>query len=301
MSRIHHIMRNILIISKIRTTPYITFDELKKQIEKEFADRHLYDVGISDRTLQRDFDYIRTEFSIGINYDKRRRGYYIEEDGYNSILDNFMESYDTFNALNGKLDITDIVLTERHSPTGANLLSTLIESIKNSLLITFTYKKFGETLETVRKLEPYLLKEFRRRWYIIGRTPDNQSIKIFGLDRISNLNVPGDSFQKDTSLDLTGIFKDSFGIYSSETQIVEDVILSFSKSDGNYLKSLPLHHSQIILKDEDDEFIIQLRLCVTYDFIMEILSRSWSLKVISPVSLRERVSEIWQSAVERNK
>jgi predicted DNA-binding transcriptional regulator YafY len=67
------------------------------------------------------------------------------------------------------------------------------------------------------------------------------------------------------------------------------------------LKSLPLHHSQEVLKDEENEFIIKLRLRITPDFIMEILSRGSSLKVIQPDSLRERVCTICCSAMERNR
>jgi predicted DNA-binding transcriptional regulator YafY len=69
----------------------------------------------------------------------------------------------------------------------------------------------------------------------------------------------------------------------------------------DYLKSLPLHPSQEVLHDSEDEFRIKLRLRITPDFIMEILSRGWSLKVIQPDSLRERVCEICRSAMERNR
>jgi hypothetical protein len=67
------------------------------------------------------------------------------------------------------------------------------------------------------------------------------------------------------------------------------------------LKSLPLHHSKEVLRDTDDEFRIKLRLRITPDFIIEILSRSTSLKVIQPDALRERICAICRSAMEKNR
>jgi predicted DNA-binding transcriptional regulator YafY len=264
------------------------------------SNRSLYDVGISRRTLQRDIDYIRTEFGIDIQYDKRMNGYYIEDNGLKSVLDNFLESFEVFNSLNGGREMADYVLPERHSPQGAHHLSPLLHAIKNAVQITFSYQKFGETTASIRQLEPCLLKEFRGRWYLIGRTVGLQDMKIYGLDRITELEVSDNSFKKDKQVNIAQQFQDSFGIYSTENFPVEDVILLFDQGDGNYLKSLPLHHSQEIVKDDDQAFIIKLHLRITPDFVMEILSRGWSLKVIQPDSLRKQVHEICRSAAERN-
>ena len=299
MPRSHHLLRNILIVYKIKNHSYISFKELEEQIVNELLLKGLDNVGISARTLQRDIKSIRDIFEIDIQYDKYRDGYYIEEDGIKPVLYNFLESCEIFNSLNSEHD-SDFILSERHSPKGVNHLSPLISAIKNSSQVIFSYLKFGETAESNRQLEPYLLKEFRGRWYLIGRMVEEHCVKIFGLDRINELKVSDVHFHKDDSIDLAKLFESSFGIYSSENYQEEEVVLSFSGVDANYLKSLPLHHSQEILKDEETEFVIRLRLCITYDFIMEILSRSWSLKVIAPDSLREKVSEIWRLAIARN-
>jgi hypothetical protein len=66
--------------------------------------------------LQRDIENIRTEFDIEIKYDKRRNGYYIEDTGSKSVLDDFLDSFQVLNSLNGERDIAGFVLPERHSP-----------------------------------------------------------------------------------------------------------------------------------------------------------------------------------------
>ncbi|MBP3750816.1 MAG: WYL domain-containing protein, partial [Prevotella sp.] len=81
---------------------------------------------------------------------------------------------------------------------------------------------------------------------------------------------------------------------------IEDIELSYDALDGRFLKSVPLHHSQRILVDNDEEFRISLRLRITNDFVMELLSRSRSLTVIRPQSLRERVRKVYEEALKRN-
>jgi predicted DNA-binding transcriptional regulator YafY len=205
-----------------------------------------------------------------------------------------------FTAMNMDESVPLFIFAEKYRPQGMQHLFPLIRAIKNSLIIRFSYTKFrGETLSE-RQTEPYALKEFRGRWYVLGRTAGREEIRSYGLDRISNLVVTEEQFTKAESVDIAEKFRYSYGIYASEKYPVEEVILSSDAEDGRYLKSLPLHHSQEIVKDTAEEFVIKLRLMITPDFVTEILSRNWSLKVIAPDSLREQVCEICHKALERN-
>jgi predicted DNA-binding transcriptional regulator YafY len=195
--------------------------------------------------------------------------------------------------------VPDFVFAEKHRPKGTQHLFPLIYAIKKSLCIQFSYAKFQRNDFSERYIEPYALKEVRGRWYIVGRSLGQEDMKSYGLDRIGNLEISEKKFIKDESVDLIEKFRNSFGIYSSEEYPVEDVILSFDAQDGHYLKSLPLHSSQEILRD-NTEFIIRLHLKITHDFVMEILSRSWSLKVIQPESLRQCIYDIYSAALKRN-
>lgn len=82
---------------------------------------------------------------------------------------------------------------------------------------------------------------------------------------------------------------------------VEEIELSYSPLDGKFLKAMPLHHSQEIFVDNEKEFRIGVRLRITNDFVMALLSRSNSLTVIKPMSLRQRIREIYERAIKRNK
>ena len=129
---------------------------------------------------------------------------------------------------------------------------------------------------------------------------DGDKLKLFGVERISNLQILADTFERDETIDIDNLFKDCFGIWNQEDIPVEDIVLSYSALDGRFLQSVPLHHSQTILTDTESEFRISVRLRITNDFVMELLSRSTSLTVIKPVSLRRRVAEIYEKALQRN-
>ena len=106
-----------------------------------------------------------------------------------------------------------------------------------------------------------------------------------------------DKFWKNTEYDLHGEFADTFGIYSDREHEAEEVILSFSPMGGKYNESFPLHESQETLIDNEQEFRIRLRVKLTYDFIMELLSQSQNMRVIAPTRLRDRLIEIHKEAV----
>ncbi|MDR1918357.1 MAG: WYL domain-containing protein [Tannerellaceae bacterium] len=299
MSQIHCFQRNLLIISKVKRSPYTGLSELLAHIRDEFEFRGIENVGVSRRTVLRDIQNIATDFGIDIAYSRERQGYYITEGGIRSDIDRLLDELDMLSALHQETSIPDFIFAEKHRPLGTQHLYPLISAIKNSRRVTFSYCKFQNASVSERHLEPYALKECRGRWYVIARTVGQTDMKSYGLDRINQLVVSDETFNKDSSVDISEKFKYSYGIYSSDEYPVENVVLSFSAEDGSYLKSLPLHHSQEIIQDDKEAFVIRLKLKVTLDFVMELMSRSWSLKVIEPASLREQICEIYHSALQR--
>jgi predicted DNA-binding transcriptional regulator YafY len=294
------LLRNILIVNKIKNDPYIGLSELVDYIDKAMTIRSIENTGLSRRTILRDIQNIQTDLGIFIQYSRHRQGYFIEDCSIRSDVEQFLDSFDVFTALNMDAGVPNFVFAEKHRPRGTQHLFPLIQAIKNVRQIRFSYEKFQGEDFSERHLEPYALKEVRGRWYVVGCTAGQKALKSYGLDRISHLEITDRNFKKDTSVDITEKFKHSYGIYSSDEYPVEEVILSFDAEDGRYLKSLPLHPTQEIIKDDEDEFVIRLHIRITEDFIMEIMSRSWSLKVMQPTSLQKRICGIYQSALERH-
>lgn len=293
------LLRWMLIIRKIQNHPYISFTELQREVEHELA-FHGYEPICSTATLKRDLNELREEFGVEITFSREAKGYKIQSMKQDWLdIDSLIEPFELLTSLDADSGILDFIFPEKYQVKGTQHLFYLVHAIKHSLKITFFYHKYSDKSSGERVLSPYAIKEWRGRWYVIGREGCG-TIKTFGLDRIDQLVVTAETFHKDTSFDVAKRFHDSYGIYSSEEYPIEDVVLAFDSEDGGYLKSRALHPSQEILEDDGTEIIIRLRIRLTSDFLMEILSRSWSLRVLQPESLRKRVCEIYTEALKRN-
>lgn len=305
MGKLDAIKRYLLLIRKISNRPYSTLNELQEKLEEELTKHGCDKTTVSSRTLKRDIRDIREHLGIPITYSQSKGGYYVEEKDYWSPdnIERLLEPFDILNSLNADTGLDKIVFPERRRSQGTEYLLPLIEAAKNCRPVSFRYQKYTENDATTRKLYPYALKECRHRWYLLGVEEGQHTVKTFGLDRISRLEILSGKFRKAPDMPIAERYQNLYGIMDSSDLQPEKVVLAFNARDGKFLKSLPLHHSQQIIADhpEKDEFIISLYLKITTDFVMEILSRIASLQVIEPLHLRERISLLLQQALERNK
>lgn len=252
------------------------------------------------RLLQRDIEDIEEMFGIRIER-AGKSAYRLAERSLGAAIDydRLFADFDILTSLNPDGDVSKYILPERSRYAGSEHLSPLLTAIKESVRVQFDYtnvRKGG----TVKRHEasPLFLKEDQRRWYLIGQT--EKGVRLFALDRMSGLRLTGEGFSRDEGFDPEAMFRDSFGIWSDPDIPVEDVELRYDALDGSFLKTVPLHHSQQVIADTPDEFRIRVRLRITNDFVMELLSRSRSLEVISPEHLRRRVHDVMEAGAERN-
>lgn len=302
MSKRGYISRYLLILKKLKAKPYSTYEELKGYIENQLDYLQMQDdtlnIGFSKRTLQRDLKEIRNIFGIDIEFSKSSKGYFISQDETENMnFQRMIEAFDMYNSLNISKDLTPFIHLEKRRSQGTENLFGLIHAIKNKLQINFEYQKFWEEKSTPRTTEPYALKEFKSRWYLIARDINDGHVKTFGLERLSNLDITKITFELPQTFNVEKNFRYSFGIINPSEQEPEDIILSFDPIQGKYIKTLPLHETQNVIIDNEDEFRISLQLFITLDFIMEILSHGDYVKVIKPQSLVDSVKKELQNAL----
>jgi predicted DNA-binding transcriptional regulator YafY len=295
MSRRESISRCNLIIKKLRRAP-ATFKEISDYLELE-SELQDYNFTLSTRTFQRDLVEIRSIYNIDIQYDFSGRVYFIESDQQSEVSERIMEAFDTFSALNLAEKLSEYIWLEKRKPQGSENLYGILHSIKNRQIISFTYHKYWGDEVTGRIVKPYALKEFKNRWYLLGNDQKDSLIKCFALDRLSNLFITRNHFQFPDDFNVNDYFKYSFGIIRSDDELPQDIILSFDPFQGKYIKSLPLHESQEILDDNENELLIKLTLYITHDFLMEILSYGENVKVIKPDCLIEELKVSYQNAL----
>ena len=129
---------------------------------------------------------------------------------------------------------------------------------------------------------------------------EDKRTKVYGLDRISDLDISKKKFQKNTEFDLAQMLKHRFGInFPQENEKPQKIVLSFTAKQGKYIKSVPLYKEHEILIDDDKEFRISLYIYPTYDFRMELLSYGETVKVIEPKSLVEQMKDVYREALKQ--
>jgi predicted DNA-binding transcriptional regulator YafY len=291
------IARFNLIIKKLRKKP-ATWKEIQDHLasESEFQEYHFM---ISERTFQRDLNDIRELYNIDIRHNRSQGVYFIDDDDQSQVNERILEAFDTFNALNLTDRISQHIHFERRRPQGTENLYGLLHAIKNRVQITFTYQKYWEDKLTDRRVEPYALKEFSNRWYILSKDLKDNKTKTFALDRLTALIISNTKFQFPDGFDVNEYFKNYFGITAPEKGSPQEIVLSFNAFQGKYIKSLPLHHSQEVLTDTNEEFRIKLWLNPTHDFIMELLSYGENLKVLQPAGLVNEIKNRFKKSLDR--
>lgn len=299
--KLEGIQRMLVIINKLKERQrYVPREELEEYVRLRMEERDATPVDI--RTIQRDFKDIEDLFGICIRFDKKWSGYYINEEDslINEQYERLLLNFDLLNALDKTSNLHTYVLAEHHRPSDTECLPALIKAIKFSHPVAFDYiyvREEGRIRE--KKVLPHYLKEDQQRWYLLAY--DNNVLKTFNVDCIRNLRIYyEETFKRDMDIDVNDLFKDSYGIWNQPDIPIENIELSYSALDGRFLKSVPLHHSQTIIADNETEFRITLRLRITNDLVMALLARSSSLTVIKPLHLRERVRKVYEEALQRN-
>lgn len=304
MSKRGYISRYLLIIKKLKVKTYSTYEDLQAYIDRQFDYLQMQDdnlhIGFSKRTFQRDIREIRNIFGIDIEYSKSQKGYFISQnENDNMNFQRMMEAFDLFNSLNFAQDLSPFIHLEKRRPQGTENLQSLLHSIKSRCQIKFSYQKFGEEELSHRLVEPYALKEFKNRWYVIAKDKKDTLIKSFALDRLTLLEITNQHYPYPENFNVEQNYRYCFGIISPSDSEPQDLILSFVPFQGKYIKTLPLHETQQIIVDNEKEMKVKLRLCLTHDLFMELLSFGDNMKVIEPKSLAAQIKQAHENAYKQ--
>ena len=176
-------------------------------------------------------------------------------------------------------------------PSGQGYLSTIIEAMKKNSVIRMTYQSYWREESNTFNVEPYCIKLFKQRWYMLAWNPYYQRLMIYAVDRIYDMNILKDQKFKMPEDFVASEFFDSFyGIIANSQPKVEKVVLKVSAGQANYMRSLPLHWTQEEIKRSDEYSLFELRICPEFDFQQEILSKGEDFEVLEPLWLRNELA-----------
>lgn len=294
----------------------------------------------SIRTIQKDLEDLRDDFTIfdkdlKIHYDKISKKWYsdgipkevfsaleFDEDEATALIfyaktikqyrdypifkeisnaiKKVIESSNASDEVKELFENENILETEKYeSINGVEFITDILNSINKRLSLQIEYHKFDGDKVKKYEFNPVLLKEDKQMWYIIGKKKNKDSFITLALDRIKSIIVTEETFDP-INFNSEEYFKHSFGI-TVTTDDPQDVVISFTPEQGNYLRTLPIHTSQEVLIDNEIEFRIKLTVIPSYEFYSKIRSYGEQAKIISPKHIAEGIKASFSNALSNYK
>lgn len=251
---------------------------------------------INERTFYRWRNKIFEIFDIDIVC--RHNEYYI--DNKDSLHDNslrlwLMNSIATHNMVSENFKLRDRISIEKQ-PSSEKHLHTILFAMQSNNKMIINYQKFDGVVEENLLVAPYGLKSFRRRWYVLVKREDN-NFRTYALDRIKQITITDTSFSMPDDFSMEVFFRNYFGIFTNPEIEPQRIEIKVFAQERNYINTLPLHESQKEEIIEENYSIFSFYLAPTLDFVMELLSFGKNIEVLSPASLRKRISNILQETI----
>ena len=329
----HALLRYRIIDKRLRNKykPYPTIDDLMAACEEALYGSDMGDA-ISKSTIEKDLRAMREDDELAyhapIKFSKREKGYFYEDPAYsiddiplndddlsaiqfaartlyqfrdNDMFKQFRFAIDKiFNRMNISSEVKDeaivnyVQFDQMETASGSEYLPTILSAIKEKLKLFIHYKAFGKDKASENLVHPYLLKEYKHRWYLICYHEAKGKIITYGLDRVVKLESKKEVYKALKDFDPSLFFKYSFGITQIDEEPIE-VELEFKGTQAEYIKSQPLHSSQKITKESP--VVVKLKVTLTHELVEQILSYGANVKVIKPEKLKQLIIEKHKGAL----
>ncbi len=257
-------------------------------------------VELARSTFNRHKDAIEDIFDIIIDCD-RQDGYkyYIANNEVlnNNTVQNWMLStLSVSNVLSESLALQNRILLE-NIPSGGQQLQLVIKAMRESRRISAEYRRYGATASKQFTLEPYCVKLYRQRWYLLAKL-SNGNMGIFSLDRFVQIMPTDDNFMIDSDFDAAEYFSECFGIVVSDPTPAQRIVVRAFDSERYFLQNLPIHHSQRLIAETSDYADFELFMRPTMDFSGYMLSRACQAKIIEPQWLADEIHDMHLASVQ---
>lgn len=222
--------------------------------------------------------------------------YYIEEaaDLHNADMRTRLLNLMSVNSLlKDSKELSNQILFEP-IPSGEKFLAPIIEALRDKTAIEMTYQGFTKDYPATFIVEPYCLKMFKQRWYMLAYSLGLDKTMIYSLDRVHAIEPTKQKYQLPENFDAERYFKDTYGItgMDEEPEVIE---ICIDAMQANYLRTLPLHSSQEEIERNDDYSIFRFHMVPSYEFLQELRKYGSDVEVISPESVRAEFREDTES------
>lgn len=327
------LIRYRIINRLLKNRKYVTVEEMME------ACGEALDTTISRRTIDNDLHVMRFDRGLGyeapIEYDHDRKAYCYGDPDYSidrlpindeelnsllaasAMLEQF-EDVELFSEVRGAIQkIVNTMKIRKHSGKrramdfiefehiplvkGMEHLPKLIQAIEKKQVVEIEYQKFGSEYAMHYLIHPYLLKEYRGRWYLIGYNEYWDDVRVYGLDRINRIRTEYNKEYRESGFSAKEYFANVIGITAFEDTEPVRVRLRFSPHQANYIMTQPLHPSQELEEQTKEHVDFSLTVKPNFELISAILGWGSDVEVLEPESLRTRVRKILKETLRSYK
>ena len=290
----------IWLVNTIRKARRITFAE----IQEKWLDTDMSEgIELARSTFARHKDAIEDIFGIYIDCD-RQNGYqyYIGNDYVlreDSVQNWMLSTLSVNNIISESLSLQDRILLQP-VPSEGNYLKMVIDAMKKNVRIAVDYRKYGTDKPNHLVFEPYCIKLFKQRWYILGHfhrdatadKPESDYFGIFSFDRILDMSLTDIKFQVDPEFDAQAYFDECYGVLVGDGTKPERIVIRAYGYERYYVRDLPLHKTQREIGQGENFADFELYMRPTVDLSGHLLSRGNQIKVISPDWLADEIHDM---------
>ena len=199
-----------------------------------------------------------------------------------------LNSFNLSNMIIAGHNMRDRILFE-DIPHGTEYLQTIIDAMQQSKELAIDYQPFyGHRAPYT--IQPYAMKAYHQRWYIVGFIKELDAIRNIALDRLLEISITEQSFAFPEKFNAEKYYENTVGIFVNDDLSPVKVKLKAYGYQIEYLRSLPLHKSQRETASKYGEFcVFEYKLCLTPELSSQILAMGENVEVLEPIELREEI------------
>ena len=283
----------IWLLETLRSRGPLTLSEIKDLWMRSVVNEEGRE--LATRTFANHVASIADIFGIDIVCDRRDNTYRIdngdEMDG-SGIRDWMMEALSLNNLINESAGLRTRLLFESE-PSSHRFLTDIIKAIRDERMVEVNYQSFKMDVPRDFLLEPFCLKEYKRRWYLFARKHGiDKEPHSFSLDRMNSVTISDKPFKVPKSFNAEAFFSTRYGVLQYDGEKPERIRIRATAHQANYFRTLPLHASQKETEKTDTYSIFTYYLTPNWDFIHDLLYYGDSVEVLEPEGLRNTMKDI---------
>lgn len=289
--------------------------------------------GVSQRTVERDFERLRDDLNAPLEYDKSKNMYHYTDPTFSvpnviltegelftvSALLPLMEQYkntplessfknimkklvdflpDTVSVNSSFLNQDISFISDPLPKIDENIFNMIFKAIKSRKVLSIRYQSSKSQMPKEKTFNAYKVICQKGNWYVFGFEHETSDFRIYSLARIQKAELQNESFRVPQDFDIKKHIDLELGIWNNPGRFEEYEIL-FAKETSRYVLEREWHKDQIIEQNEDGTVLLKFKSNQSQMIYTRLLSFGNNATVIKPQELREKICSECKKVVEK--